>query len=96
MYAPLWGVPEDPATGSAAAALAGLLATTDASDDGWHSWRIEQGIEMKRPSLIRARALREGGRVAEVRVAGGAVLVAEGTIHVPQRTSEGGAGYAAA
>lgn len=83
MYAPRHGIAEDPATGSAAAALAGLLAARSDGGDGWLGWRIGQGIEMGRPSLILARARRAGGQVAEVRVGGGAVPVAEGWIEVP-------------
>lgn len=83
MFAPDHGIAEDPATGSAAAALGGLLATTEGEADGWRSWRIGQGIEMGRPSLLRVRARREAGKVAEIRVAGAAVSVAEGTIEVP-------------
>ncbi|HMR33360.1 MAG TPA: PhzF family phenazine biosynthesis protein [Geminicoccaceae bacterium] len=83
MFAPDHGIAEDPATGSAAAALGGLLATTEGGADGWRSWRIGQGIEMGRPSLLRVRARREAGKVAEIRVAGAAVTVAEGTIEVP-------------
>lgn len=82
MFAPSHGIPEDPATGSAAAALAGLLGAEAGLDEGWHRWRIAQGWEMGRPSLIDARARREGGRVAEVRVGGRAVPVAEGTLEV--------------
>lgn len=83
MFAPHHGIAEDPATGSAAAALGGLLAVTEGRADGWQSWRIGQGIEMGRPSLLRVRARREAGNVAEIRVAGAAVTVAEGTIEVP-------------
>lgn len=82
MFAPAHGVPEDPATGSAAAALVGVLAGRQGLADGWHGWRISQGVEMGRPSLMAARALRRDGRVAEVRVGGTAVPVAEGTIEV--------------
>jgi trans-2,3-dihydro-3-hydroxyanthranilate isomerase len=81
MFAPAHGIPEDPATGSAAVALAGLLAS-EAGGDGWQRWRIGQGIEMGRPSLLMASARREGGRVVEARVAGAAVEVADGTIRV--------------
>ena len=84
MFAPGHGVAEDPATGSAAAALGGFLAATEGRADGWQSWRIGQGIEMGRPSLLRVRARREAGKVAEIRVAGAAVTVAEGTIEVPR------------
>ena len=83
MFAPDHGIAEDPATGSAAAALGGLLAGTGDGAEGWRSWRIGQGIEMGRPSLLRVRARREAGKVAEIRVAGAAVTVAEGTIEVP-------------
>lgn len=83
MFAPHHGIAEDPATGSAAAALGGLLAVTEGMADGWRSWRIGQGIEMGRPSLLRVRVRREAGKVAEIRVAGAAVTVAEGTIEVP-------------
>lgn len=82
MYAPAHGIPEDPATGSAVAALAGFLAGRPGLPAGWHGWRIAQGVEMGRPSLIEARARREGDRVAEVRVGGRAVPVMEGVIEV--------------
>lgn len=80
MFAPSHKIPEDPATGSAAAALAGFLGSGPGLEHGWHRWRIRQGMEMGRPSLIEARARHEGGRVVEVRIAGRAVPVTEGTI----------------
>lgn len=83
MFAPLHGVVEDPATGSAAAALAGLLGSAQGLADGWQEWRIGQGHEMGRPSRILARARREAGRVGEIRVAGQAVTVAEGWLDIP-------------
>jgi trans-2,3-dihydro-3-hydroxyanthranilate isomerase len=82
MFSPLDGIGEDPATGSAAAALAGFLGTLD-GPDGTRRWRIRQGVEMGRPSLIEASARRERGRVVEVRVGGSAVKVAEGWITPP-------------
>ena len=82
MYAPAHGVAEDPATGSAAAALAGFLAARPGTATGWRAWSIVQGVEMSRPSLIRASAHRADGRVVEVRIAGQAVKVAEGTMTV--------------
>lgn len=66
MFAPLAGIPEDPATGSAAAALAGHLSLG--------TYRIEQGVEMGRPSLIHLHV----GEV--VRVGGHAVPVFQGTL----------------
>jgi trans-2,3-dihydro-3-hydroxyanthranilate isomerase len=78
MFAPGMGVPEDPATGSAAAAFAGLLAPH--LSDGTHPVTIEQGYEMGRPSLMRLVAVVEGGRVLSASIGGDAVVVTEGTI----------------
>lgn len=82
MFAPHDGIAEDPATGSAAAAFAGYLAGRPDAAQGWYRWRIGQGFEMGRPSLIEARARREANLVVEVRVGGAAVPVAEGSIEV--------------
>jgi len=78
MFAPGMGVPEDPATGSAAAAFAGLLASH--LSDGTHPVTIEQGYEMGRPSLMRMVAVVEAGRVLSASIGGDAVVVTEGTI----------------
>ena len=78
MFAPGMGIPEDPATGSAAAAFAGLLASQ--LPDGTHAVTIEQGYEMGRPSLIRVVAVVEAGRVLSASIGGDAVVVTEGTI----------------
>jgi trans-2,3-dihydro-3-hydroxyanthranilate isomerase len=79
MFAPAMGVAEDPATGSAASALAGLLHDQDPRD-GARRWLIEQGFEMGRPSLIELEADAVGGRVTAVRVGGRSVLMSEGWI----------------
>jgi trans-2,3-dihydro-3-hydroxyanthranilate isomerase len=73
-------VPEDPATGSAAAAFAGLLAAHGGLGDGEHSVTIEQGYEMGRPSLIELTFVLRAGKLVSARVGGGAVIVTEGTI----------------
>ena len=78
--APSHGVPEDPATGSAAAAFAGLLAPS--LPDGSRAITIEQGYEMGRPSTIALTMEAERGRLAAVRIGGHAVRVAEGRIEV--------------
>ena len=83
MFAPLDGVPEDPATGSATCALAAMLAHEDAREDGTFRWRIAQGVEMGRPSLLEARAEKRGGAVVSATIRGASVLVAEGWIEVP-------------
>lgn len=84
MYAPGSGVPEDPATGSAAAALGGYLSKADGRGDGSLAWTVEQGIEMGRPSIIEVEADRADGKTSAVRVGGGAVPVSRGTMHVPE------------
>jgi trans-2,3-dihydro-3-hydroxyanthranilate isomerase len=82
MFAPLSGVPEDPATGSANCALAGLLAHYSQDSNGSFSWRIAQGVEMGRPSTLIARAEKKDGVVQTTRIGGAAVLVSEGTIYL--------------
>ena len=82
MFAPFDGVYEDPATGSANCALAGLLAQLDPAADGAFAWRISQGVEMGRPSLLQARATKTAGEVTRVQIGGGSVLVSEGFISV--------------
>ena len=83
MFAPGSGVPEDPATGSAAAALGGYLAKADGRDAGSLSWTVEQGMEIDRPSTIYVEADRADGATTAIRVGGGAVLVSRGTMVVP-------------
>jgi trans-2,3-dihydro-3-hydroxyanthranilate isomerase len=82
MFAPLSGVPEDPATGSASCALAGLLAHYKGESSGTFSWRIAQGVEMGRPSTLIARAEKKDGTVQATRVGGACVMVSEGLIQV--------------
>jgi trans-2,3-dihydro-3-hydroxyanthranilate isomerase len=82
MFWPAAGVIEDPATGSAAAAFAGVIQTYDALPDGLHKRIIEQGFEMKRPSLINLSIIVEGGKVVGARIGGSSVRVAEGRLHV--------------
>ena len=61
MFAPGSGVPEDPATGSAAASLGGYLSKIDGRSEASLSWTIEQGLELGRPSIIHVEADRAGG-----------------------------------
>jgi trans-2,3-dihydro-3-hydroxyanthranilate isomerase len=82
MLAPLSGVPEDPATGSASCALAGLLAHLGKEPTGAFRWRITQGVEMGRPSTLMIRAEKRDGVVQNAWVGGACVLVSEGVIHV--------------
>jgi trans-2,3-dihydro-3-hydroxyanthranilate isomerase len=82
MYAPGFGIAEDPATGSAAAALAGYLARRDPRRDGTLHWRLEQGFEMKRPSILDISADVADGEITAVRVGGASVVVCEGTMRI--------------
>ena len=77
MFAPLDGIPEDPATGSAAAALAAFLGKLDGRSQ---AFRISQGVAMGRPSLIDAEVTVENGAPVEVAIAGQAVRVMEGRL----------------
>jgi trans-2,3-dihydro-3-hydroxyanthranilate isomerase len=77
MFAPAAGVPEDPATGSAAGPLAVHLARHGRI--GWgDEIEIEQGAEIARPSLLHARAVGSADEVERVEVGGSAVVVARG------------------
>lgn len=82
MFAPLAGVPEDPATGSANCALAGLLGHCDDRADGPASWRIAQGVEMGRPSTLDARIEKRGGAVTGTWIGGACVMVADGDLRL--------------
>ena len=79
MFSPLDGIVEDPATGSAAAATIAMLASIG-TEDGSLTWRIEQGVDMGRPSLLLGRTSRLGGQVKSVHIAGHAVPVMEGVL----------------
>jgi trans-2,3-dihydro-3-hydroxyanthranilate isomerase len=83
LFAPGEGVPEDPATGSAATALAGFLASRRHEPDGTFRWRIEQGLEIGRPSRLEIEAEKRAGIVATLRCQGGCVAVTEGMIEIP-------------
>lgn len=81
MFAVLDGfLVEDPATGSANCALAAMLTHYDPQADGQFRWRITQGVEMKRPSLLDARTEKQDGAIIGVWIAGRSVLVSEGHI----------------
>jgi trans-2,3-dihydro-3-hydroxyanthranilate isomerase len=82
MFAPLHGVPEDPATGSANVALVGLLAGLRPEPDLVLRLRIAQGVEIGRPSLLEAFAEKRGGRVVETRIGGRCVPVTAGTMEI--------------
>jgi trans-2,3-dihydro-3-hydroxyanthranilate isomerase len=82
MFAPLDGILEDPATGSANCALGALLAHYQGAGEGTFAVRIAQGVEMGRPSVLLAEADKRGGRVVAARIGGDSVLVCDGYITV--------------
>lgn len=82
MFAPGDGMPEDPATGSAAAALSGAIHHFDGLPEGKHALVIEQGVEMGRPSLIHLHVDCAGAGVSHVRIGGEAVRIAEGRLMI--------------
>jgi trans-2,3-dihydro-3-hydroxyanthranilate isomerase len=80
MFASGMGISEDPATGSAAAALSGAINHFDRLTDGHHPILIEQGVEMGRPSFIHLHMDIEGGTISNARIGGQAVRLATGTL----------------
>lgn len=82
MFSPLDNVTEDPATGSASAALAAYLVSTsdDLATDGIVSITIEQGVEMGRRSIIELEAHKSGGKITDVLVGGPCKSVMRGEI----------------
>lgn len=82
MFAPGMGIGEDPATGSACAALAGFLALRSETRDGTLRWIVDQGVEMGRPSRLELEVDVRRGQLAAIRVGGTSVLVSSGTLHI--------------
>ena len=82
MYAPGFGVWEDPATGSAVSALAGYLGARDDTRDGTRRWVIEQGFEMGRASILELEVDTRAGAITDVRVGGSTVFVSEGEMEL--------------
>ncbi|MDH4441900.1 MAG: PhzF family phenazine biosynthesis protein [Rhizobium sp.] len=80
MFSPDMGIAEDPATGSAVAALSGAIHHFDALPDGHHPLMIEQGVEMGRPSHIHLHIDVKDGAVSRARIGGQAVRVATGML----------------
>jgi trans-2,3-dihydro-3-hydroxyanthranilate isomerase len=76
------GLSEDPATGSATAAAAALLADLDGTRDGELKLAIGQGVDMGRPSLLLTRVKKQNGEIVSVHVGGGCVQMMEGTFRL--------------
>ncbi|MFN0264229.1 PhzF family phenazine biosynthesis protein [Tepidamorphus sp. 3E244] len=80
MFAPQHGILEDPATGSAAAALAGIIHKFDQPRKGMTRYRIEQGYAMGRPSIIELELEVGNNALSAVRIGGNAVVIARGEL----------------
>jgi trans-2,3-dihydro-3-hydroxyanthranilate isomerase len=76
------GLSEDPATGSATAAAAALLADLSGERDAELSLRIGQGFDMGRPSLLLTRVRKANGAIVSVHVGGACVQMMEGTFRL--------------
>jgi trans-2,3-dihydro-3-hydroxyanthranilate isomerase len=82
MFAPAGGVPEDPATGSAAGPLALHIARHGRIEFG-QEIQISQGAEIARPSTLHARVDGSAENVERVAVGGSAVIVSRGEFRLP-------------
>jgi trans-2,3-dihydro-3-hydroxyanthranilate isomerase len=82
MYAPTGGIPEDPATGSATVQFAAQLLKSENLKNGSHTWHLEQGYDMGRPSDLRLEADVSNGKLTTIRVGGSAIRVMSGEIEV--------------
>lgn len=82
MFAPDLGIPEDPATGSAAIGFARIIHAFDTLPDGSHKRTVEQGLEIGRPSAIQLVIATVRGRFDGVRIGGHVVRTAAGTLSV--------------
>ena len=83
MCAPALGVEEDPATGSACAALVKAMASRPDFGGMVYRLSIQQGVSMGRPSQIAAEARKSGNVVTSVSVGGATAYIASGEIEVP-------------
>lgn len=82
MFAPLQGVPEDPATGSANVTLVGLLASLRPERDLALNLRISQGVDMGRPSLLEASAEKRDGTITALSIGGRCVPMMRGALEL--------------
>lgn len=83
LFSPDSGILEDPATGSATAILAAQLLANGALAEGTTMVRLDQGVEMGRPSRLQLSVDVSAGRITAARVAGSAIRIGEGRIRVP-------------
>lgn len=82
MFSPDMGIAEDPATGSAVAAMSGLIPHFDQLTDGYHPVVVMQGVEMGRASKIHLHLDVQNGEILRARIGGEAVRVASGMLEL--------------
>ena len=82
MFAPTFGITEDPATGSAVAAFAGVLPSSESLADGDHTILVRQGVAMGRPSTITLGLDITANRLESASIGGQAVVISEGTVEL--------------
>lgn len=80
MFAPGMGIGEDPATGSAAASLIGLIAKF--AENGQHEFKLRQGYEMGRPSIIELQVRKADDQLTHGGIGGHAVIIGEGSLNL--------------
>ena len=79
VFCDYYGVPEDPATGSANGCLAGYLVKHRYFDSNQVDVRVEQGYEIARPSILYLRAGQNQEQI-DISVGGKVVMVAKGQL----------------
>ena len=80
MFAPTYGVPEDPATGSASGPLGCYLVKHKISNG--KNIVCEQGFEIDRPSMIYVNIKHEKGKITQINVARNSEFSGKGIIHI--------------
>ena len=82
VFAPLSGIIEDAATGSACGALGGLMASLDSMENGKFNYTIHQGEALGRPSIIKISVAKTKGISSRPLISGDSVLVSEGIFYI--------------
>jgi trans-2,3-dihydro-3-hydroxyanthranilate isomerase len=85
MFAPVLGIPEDPATGGASGPLGAYILHKGAvtPEQARHMVSL-QGVAMGRPSRITISVLTTNGEISDVRVGGASVLLGAGFLEIPE------------
>ena len=88
MFAPLFGIPEDPATGGASGPLGAYLLIKGAVTPKQAEHMLSlQGVAMGRPSRIAISVSSRNGAVSEVRVGGTCVSLGSGFLEIPENAA---------